>query len=91
MIEKTDYETPISYLKRLIEQDKSEKFQIFIKISKKKFISNFKLNQKSDYENQTIITTTINKARIISKKINESYLIDQTIIEYYLTIPINKL
>lgn len=92
MREKTDYETPVSFIKRLIEQDKSEKFHIYVKISKKNFVvNNKKINQKSNQNNKVTICTTINKARVISKRINELYLIDPTINEYYLTIPINKL
>lgn len=93
MSENIDYEIPVSYLKRLVEQDKSDKFRIFAKISKRKsFFNNSKKNNKIlDIKNQISVTTTINKARVISRKINELYLIDPTINEYYLTIPVDQL
>lgn len=65
-----EYEIPPSFLKRFILIDNSDEFILHINILSK--------------EETRIIdfTTTINKARIISKKINDAYLTDPTINEY---------
>lgn len=69
-----EYETPINCLRRLLQQDNSDEFDLIIK---------FAFNQSKEFN----IQTTINKARIISNKINNIYQVDPTITKYELTIP----
>ena len=71
-----EYQSPIESLRRLTQQDNSDKFILHIKFAKK---------DKKEIE----IQTTINKIRVISKKVNQMYQIDPTIREYELNIPIN--
>lgn len=71
--EATTYETPISSLRRLIEQDQSDNFEIIIKI---------KNQEKKEDDKQFKIVTSTNKARVISKNINDIYQIDPTVNNY---------
>ena len=73
MGEFVEYETPICCMQRLTRQDNSDKF---------KFILKFPKANTKDSE----IHTTINKARIISKKVNEIIEIDPTLVEYIIEI-----
>ena len=57
MIEKIDFETPITNIRRLTQQDDSEEFYIIIKTN-------------SEEKEEVVIKTTRNKARVISNKIN---------------------
>ena len=70
------FETPITNFRRLIKQDHSETFRIFVKY----YTSN-------NTENDFFIDTTVNKARVISHKIDESYQADPTIRQYQINIP----
>lgn len=86
-----EYETPLSYLKRLLTYDESDKFQIIVDLTK--FKKNTK-NQKSkkvgkgrDEEDRIIINTTRNKARVISKNINDICQVDPTINDYFINLP----
>lgn len=81
-----DYETPICNLRRLVSEDKSDKFKLIITFKNLKNISNLQ-DQKKTNSNELEIDTTINKARAISSKINKMYQIDPTITEYELNIP----
>ena len=74
MSEAVEYETPVNCFRRLTQNDKSEKFDIIINISK-------------DGERSFVFGTTQNKARIISKKIDEIFQIDPTITKYKLNVP----
>ena len=78
------YETPLSYLRRLLEHDDSDKFRIIINL-----IDNNNNNEhnESSEENKIIFTTTKNKSRVISKRINDIYQIDPTINEYSINLP----
>ena len=69
---------PNSCLRRLIRKDNSERFTIHIKVGTK---------EKSKTIN---FVTTINKARVLSKKINEIYEIDPTIFEYEISLSTKK-
>lgn len=86
-----EYETSASSLKRLVEQDNSDRFRIIVNVVKRVFMLNnslyaFEQNKKQELL-QTTIQTTINKARVISRKINELYQIDPTINEYCISLP----
>lgn len=81
-----DYETPICNLRRLVSEDKSDKFKLIIAFKNLKNITNLQ-DQKKTNSNKLEIDTTINKARAISNKINKMYQIDPTITEYELNIP----
>ena len=65
-----DYETPICNLRRLVSEDKSDKFKLIITFKNLKNISNLQ-DQKKTNSNELEIDTTINKARAISSKINK--------------------
>ena len=82
-----EYETPTSCLKRLVEYDDSDPFQIIFNLTKLK--QNFKNNegQQLTNEEKIIINTTKNKARSISKKINDVQQVDPTISEYSFAFP----
>lgn len=66
MAEFVEYEAPTSCLRRLTQQDKSGKFKLIV-------------TNDQDKNNIIEILTTINKARIISKKINNLFEIDPTL------------
>lgn len=68
-----EYETSINCLRRLIQNDNSDEFDLLIKLS-------------TDEQKKINIRTTINKARVISNKINEMYQVDPTISKYEATI-----
>ena len=73
------FKTPLSSLKRLLENDFSEKFIIIFTIKR--------TNDKNDdiiieEEKKIIINSTINKVRIISEIIEEEYIKDPTINHY---------
>lgn len=79
------------YLKKLLKYDESENFQIIVDLTifKKKT-----KNQKSqiagkggDEEDQIIINTTRNKARVISKNINNICQVDPTINDFFINLP----
>lgn len=76
------YEPLIANFRRLLQQDYSEKFNLLINF-------HCKNNKSKDLKlNKLQIQTTINKARVISRKINEIYQIDPTISEYIVQLPI---
>ena len=68
-----EYETSINCLRRLIQNDNSDEFDLLFKLS-------------TDEQKKINIRTTINKARVISNKINEMYQVDPTISKYETTI-----
>ena len=68
-----EYETPIFCLRRLTQQDRSEKFRL--RVSFESGGSNFD------------ISTTVNKIRVISKTINNLFEIDPTTNEYEIHLP----
>ena len=74
---KVEYTIPTKDLQRLILQDQSDKFYLIVK-------------SLSSKDNQIIIETTFNKARVISRKINQLCQIDPTINEYEIPIPENS-
>lgn len=74
MAEFVEYEAPTSCLRRLTQQDKSGKFKLIV-------------TNDQDKNNIIEILTTINKARIISKKINNLFEIDPTLDEYEIELP----
>lgn len=81
---KTEYETPITNLRRLLQKDESSKFYFVIRTNK------FKKEKQASLERtkeNIQIETTINKARVLSKKIDHIYQVDPTISTYYLDIP----
>lgn len=75
-MENIDFEAPITNFRRLVKKDHSEQFRIYVKYS-----------TNNNSENEFFIDTTINKARIISRKIDEAYQIDPTICQYQIKIP----
>lgn len=81
-MKKTEYETPIQNFRRLLMKDDSIKFNILI---------NFE-NKKNSFEddNQIKIQTTMNKARVISKKINDIYQIDPTFTTFMIDVSKEK-
>ncbi|KAK8897607.1 hypothetical protein M9Y10_015568 [Tritrichomonas musculus] len=81
-MESNYFETPISNFRRLIEQDNSDKFQIFYNFSSS--------DQKDNNNNDNFIEVSRNEARVISKKINELMNIDPTIDKYAISIPFNS-
>ena len=82
------YETPRSYLKRLIEYDDSDNFQIIINFTASNQVETKKNNQNSQEKIDKItINTTRNKARVISRRINDAYQVDPTINEYPFNLP----
>lgn len=70
------YEMPRSCFQRLVQQNLSDPFVIYL---------------SSEYGEKVTIETTVNEARIISKKINDLFYIDPTITEYEITFPLDKL
>ena len=74
---KVEYTIPTKDLQRLILQDQSDKFYLIVK-------------SLSSKDNQIIIETTFNKARVISRKINQLCQIDPTKNEYEIPIPENS-
>ena len=84
MTNNIEYEPSVNNYRRLLQTDDSCKFDLFIKLQGVKS----KTNISSEEENVILIHTTLNKARIISKKINEIYQVDPTITSYTLQIPI---
>ena len=68
-----EYETPLCCMRRLTRKDISDEFKFILKF--------MKLNQKEE-----IIRTTVNKARIISKRVNNIVKIDPTINEYVVEV-----
>lgn len=69
-----EYETPINNFKRITQKDDSDEFCFILKI-------------RSCPSKESKISTTMNKARIISNKINCMYQIDPTINQYEIEIP----
>lgn len=65
------YEIPNECLKRLIQHDSSDKFTVII---------------TSQKQLKYRIETTVNKARVISKKVEQLYQVDPTIDEYELEL-----
>ena len=84
MTNNIEYEPSVNNYRRLLQTDDSCKFDLFVKLQDIKA----KTKISSDEPNQIRIQTTINKARVISKKINEIYQVDPTITSYTLQIPI---
>ncbi|KAK8846454.1 hypothetical protein M9Y10_020476 [Tritrichomonas musculus] len=84
MTNNIEYEPSVNNYRRLLQTDDSCKFDLFVKLQDIKA----KTKISSDEQNQIRIQTTINKARVISKKINEIYQVDPTITSYTLQIPI---
>lgn len=84
MDQSISYKTTIKSYKRLIFDDHSEQFKIFINFCCKNS------EQENEVNTQYQFDTTINKARVISSKINQIYQIDPTIAEYSIYIP-NKI
>lgn len=78
------FETPISSLKRLLINDNSDEFNLFVTFTN----ASRKNSKPAQVLNKKLIKTTINRARVISKKINRIYQIDPTIYEFNLVIPI---
>ena len=82
-------------MKRLIEYDDSDNFQIIInftssnQIETKNNNNNYNNDSQNSQEKKDKITinTTKNKARVISRKINDSYQVDPTINEYPINLP----
>lgn len=72
-----DYEKKIKSFKRLIQNDDSSSFKIFLK-------------KASDKKESITFNLTTNKARIFSKKINEMYQVDPTIDYYEIIIEDNE-
>ena len=66
----------ISSFQRLIEFDSSHQFNFILSLSKSSELDLSLLN------NDIILTTTINTARIISRKVNDLYQADPTISQY---------
>ena len=71
------YTSFISNMRRLIDNDDSDHFKIIIKLTNEDKNKNNN-NNKNEFE----INTTINKARVLSKKINDAYLIGPKIDKY---------
>lgn len=73
------HQFPVSAFQRLLVNDKSDPFKIIISIKDiKKQDQNFVIEKC----NQVMTSTTINKARVISKTINEMYLIDPSLKQF---------
>ena len=81
-----EYETPICNLRRLVSEDKSDKFKLNVVFKNLRNATKVQ-DQNLTNTNKLEIDTTINKIRSISSKINTMYQIDPTITEYELTIP----
>lgn len=79
-----EYETPQNYLKRLPKHDDSDDFRIIIDLTQNNQKENSKGRQQ---EKKYIFNTTMNKARVVSRKIDEAYQCDPTISEYSVNIP----
>lgn len=79
-----EYETPQNYLKRLLKHDDSDDFRIIIDLTQNNQKENSKGRQQ---EKKYIFNTTMNKARVVSRKIDEAYQVDPTISEYSVNIP----
>ena len=75
------FEAPISCLRRLIEHDQSQNFEIVVKITS---------NDSKQETKKIEIKTSINKARIISKNINDIFLIDPTVNKYEINYQVNS-
>lgn len=60
-----EYETPQNYLKRLLQHDDSDGFRIIIDLTQNNQKENSKGRQQ---EKKFIFNTTMNKARVISRK-----------------------
>lgn len=86
MANNIEYEPSVNNFRRLLQTDDSSKFNLFVKIQD----IDVKSKETSSQQRQFHIETTINKARIISKKINEIYQVDPTVSDYTLQIPIIK-
>lgn len=74
-----EYETPICCMRRLTRDDTSDEF-----------IFHLKFKKSTQQIKEIKIQTTINKARIISKKVNEIIQIDPTLNEYEIDINIEQ-
>lgn len=73
------HQFPPSSLQRLLQNDKSDQFKIIVKI---KNTENQNEGVMIENLNQIIITTTINKARVISKTIDEMFTMDPLIKQF---------
>lgn len=80
------YTKPIESIKRLLQNDLSGKFNINLIIKR---IDNKTENIMIEHESKITISSTINKARIISEVINEEYIKDPTINQF--TFDISKI
>lgn len=69
------YQVPISAYKRIIKNDKSDQFKIIINIKNTDHNENISIEKHS----QIMISTTINKARVISKVIDDMYSMDPSL------------
>ena len=70
------YQLPISAYRRIIKNDKSNQFKIIINI---KNTDDHNENISIEKHSQIMISTTINKARVISKAIDDMYIIDPSL------------
>ena len=70
------YQIPDSSYRRIIKNDTSGQFKLIININQ---IENHDDSIAIEKHNQIVITTTINKARIISKTIDEMVTLDATL------------
>lgn len=77
------YKIPKTFLQRLLINDQSGNFKIIIAIKYTK-----KQNDDIEIQKQKkiIINTTVNKARLLSKKIDEQFVNDQRIDQYIFTL-----
>lgn len=81
------YETPHSYLKRILEHDDSEQFQIIIKTVDNLHKTTCNHQEPKRREEEIIINTTLNKSRVVSRKINDAYQVDPTINSFSINFP----
>lgn len=72
------YQTTPNKMQRILQYDSSANFKIIFNIERTILNDDYKIEERQ----QIVINTTVNKARVVSKKINDGYKKDPSIDQY---------